>query len=376
VCSSDLLSSITYTSPRAAAGAAQASRAIAVWLLFCCGMVFAMAVIGAITRLTESGLSMVEWKPLIGILPPLSETEWNRVFDLYRATPEYRYINTGMALDEFKHIFFWEWFHRLWGQLIGFAFLLPFLWFWATKRIPKGLMPKLIGLFALGGLQGVVGWLMVASGLVDRPSVSHYRLAMHLGIAFLIFGLLLWVALGLLDPKPESGGNAAAPALRRHAGLALGFVAVTVAWGAFVAGLDAGLIYNTWPLMGGSFMPGEMWFLDPAWTNLLENHAAVQFTHRWLAFATGIVVLTLWWRAIRAGLPATGSRPAHASAAMVLIQITLGISTLLSAVAIPIAATHQAGALVLIALLVWFRYEVRDRAPLNAAAAVPPESKA
>src|SRR5690349_3495907 len=277
--------------------------------------------------------SDLEWKPLIGILPPLSETEWNRVFDLYRATPEYLYVNKGMGLDEFQRIFFWEWFHRLWGQLIGFAFLLPFLWFWAAKRIPQGLMPKLAGLFALGGLQGVVGWFMVASGLVDRPSVSHYRLAMHLGMAFLIFSLMLWVALGLLDPNPKSGANPMAPALRRHAGLALGFVAVTVAWGAFVAGLDAGLIYNTWPLMGGSFMPGEMWFLDPAWTNLVENHAAVQFTHRWLAFTTGLVVLALAWRALRAGLPARGRKLAHAVGGMVVVQIGLGIATLLSVVA-------------------------------------------
>ncbi len=280
------MSSVTYPASRGAtANAAPASRAIALWLLFCCGMVFAMAVIGAITRLTESGLSMVEWKPLIGMLPPLSEAEWNRVFGLYQATPEYRYINAGMSLDEFKHIFFWEWFHRLWGQLIGFAFLLPFLWFWATKRIPKGLMPKLLGLFLLGGLQGGIGWFMVVSGLVDRPSVSHYRLALHLGVAFTIFGLMLWVALGLLDPKPESGRSGAAPALRRHAGLALGLVAVTVAWGAFVAGLDAGMIYNTWPLMGGHLVPEDMWFLDPAALNFVENHAGVQFTHRWLAIA-------------------------------------------------------------------------------------------
>ncbi|WP_246148695.1 COX15/CtaA family protein [Skermanella pratensis] len=357
--------SLTYPAPRHAAPAAASSagtrhtRAIAVWLLFCCGMVFAMAVIGAITRLTESGLSMVEWKPLIGMLPPLSEGEWNRVFDLYRATPEYRYVNAGMSLDEFKLIFFWEWFHRLWGQLIGFAFLLPFLWFWATKRIPKGLMPKLVGLFLLGGLQGGIGWFMVVSGLVDRPSVSHYRLALHLGIAFLIFALMLWIALGLLDPNPRSGRSAAAPSLRRHSGLALGFVAVTVAWGAFVAGLDAGMIYNTFPLMGGQLVPSDMWFLDPAPLNLVENHAAVQFTHRWLAIATGIVVLALTWRAVRADLSPRGHKLAYAAGAMMLLQIALGIATLLTVVSIPVAAIHQAGALALIALLVCFRYEVR-----------------
>ncbi|HYI73289.1 MAG TPA: COX15/CtaA family protein [Skermanella sp.] len=354
------MSSVTYPASRdAAAKAAPASRAIAFWLLFCCGMVFAMAVIGAITRLTESGLSMVEWKPLIGMLPPLSAEEWNRVFGLYQATPEYRYVNAGMSLDEFKHIFFWEWFHRLWGQLIGFAFLLPFLWFWATKRIPKGLMPKLLGLFLLGGLQGGIGWFMVVSGLVDRPSVSHYRLALHLGMAFIIFGAMLWIALGLLDPKPASSGSVKAPALRRHAGLALGLVAVTVAWGAFVAGLDAGMIYNTWPLMGGHLVPEDMWFLAPAALNFVENHAAVQFTHRWLAIATGVVVLALWWRTVRADLSPRGHLIGHATGAMMVLQIALGIATLLSVVAIPLAAAHQAGALALIALLIWLRHEVK-----------------
>ena len=175
-----------------------------VWLLFCCGMVFAMAVIGAITRLTESGLSMVEWKPLIGMLPPLSVEEWDRVFGLYQATPEYRYVNAGMSLDEFKHIFFWEWFHRFWGQLIGFAFLLPFLWFWATKRIPKGLMPKLVGLFVLGGLQGGIGWFMVVSGLVDRPSV--------------LVGQLEVAADQRLAGGSDLAGRGAVPARHRHHG--------------------------------------------------------------------------------------------------------------------------------------------------------------
>jgi cytochrome c oxidase assembly protein subunit 15 len=340
-------------------------RAIAVWLLACCAMVFAMAVIGAVTRLTESSLSMVEWKPLIGILPPLSETEWQRVFDLYRQTPEYRYVNTGMSLAEFQQIFWWEWFHRLWGQLIGFAFLLPFLGFWLTRRIPPGLMPKLAGLFLLGGLQGVIGWFMVASGLIDRPAVSHYRLALHLGTAFLIYALMLKVALGLLDPRPRAGASSRAPALRRHARIALGFVAVTILWGAFTAGLDAGSIYPTWPLMGGRLVPGEMWFLDPAWLNLFENHAAVQFTHRWLAIATGLIVLALALRAAAAGLTARGRGLALGLGAAVLAQIALGITTLLSGVEIPVAASHQAGALVLITLLIMLLHELKPPASVS-----------
>ncbi|HYD31496.1 MAG TPA: COX15/CtaA family protein, partial [Azospirillaceae bacterium] len=194
------------------------ARAVAGWLLLCAALVFAMAVIGAITRLTESGLSMVEWKPLIGVLPPLSEAEWNRVFDLYRRTPEYRLHNAGMSLAAFKGIFWWEWFHRLWGHLIGAAFAGGLAWFWAQGRIARGLRRPLLGLLALGGLQGVIGWFMVMSGLVDRPWVSPYRLALHLGMAVLIYALLLRLALGVLEPVAASPPR---PGLRKHAGAAL-----------------------------------------------------------------------------------------------------------------------------------------------------------
>ncbi|WP_328703046.1 COX15/CtaA family protein [Arenibaculum pallidiluteum] len=354
------MTSLTHTPAAAAAHRAGTPRAIAVWLLVCAAMVFAMAVIGAVTRLTESGLSMVEWRPLIGILPPLSEAEWQRVFELYKQFPEYRLRNAGMTIEQFRGIFFWEWFHRLWGQLIGFVFLLPFLWFWLTRRIPKGLMPRLAGLFVLGGFQGLVGWFMVLSGLVDRPSVSHYRLAMHLSMAFLIYVLLLRVALDLLDPA--SGGHRAAPAgsLRRHARAASAAVAVTVVWGAFTAGLDAGLVYPTWPLMGGRLVPAEAWDLAPTWSNLFENHATVQFAHRWLAAAAALAVLALGWRAWSAqGMTARGRALGVALGLAALGQVTLGIGTLHSGVAVGIAAAHQAGALVVISLLAWFLHEIR-----------------
>lgn len=343
------------------------TRPVAFWLLFCCGMVFLMAIIGAVTRLTESGLSMVEWKPLIGILPPLSESEWERVFGLYRQTPEYLHVNYGMSLEEFRHIFYWEWFHRLWGRLIGLAFLLPFVWFVAARRIPRDLMPKLVGLFLLGGLQGAAGWFMVASGLVDRPSVSHYRLAMHLALAFVIYALMLRVAIGLLIPAPVSYRVPQAPALRRQARLALALIAVTVVWGAFTAGLDAGLIYPTWPLMGGRLVPGEAWDLVPVWLNPLENHATVQFVHRWLAIAAAVAVVAAAWRTLRAPVVPRVRGVAMAAIVAVAVQVSLGIATLHSGVAIPVAAAHQAGALCVITLLVWLLAELRVPKPPPAA---------
>ncbi len=354
------MTSLTDTvSSRAAAAAVPTTRPIAVWLLLCAGMVFAMAVIGAITRLTESGLSMVEWKPLIGILPPLTEAEWNRVFDLYRETPEFRIYNAWMDLEGFKRIFFWEWFHRLWGQLIGFVFLLPFVWFVVRGQVPRALAPRLVGLFLLGGLQGVIGWFMVMSGLVDQPHVSHYRLALHLGVAILIYGALVRVALGILDPNPLAGWRPEAGILRRHARWALGFVAVTIVWGAFVAGIRAGFAYNTFPLMAGHVVPPEVWNLTPWWINAFENTAAVQFLHRALALVTGAVVLALAWRVWAAGLPGGAGRVAALLGGMVVVQIALGIATLLTKVAIPVAAAHQGGALLVVGLLVWLLHELK-----------------
>ena len=332
---------------------ADSSRAIAYWLLACAAMVFAMAVIGAITRLTGSGLSMVEWRPLIGALPPLSEAEWQRVFDLYRETPEYRKVNAGMGLEAFKQIFFWEWFHRLWGRSIGLVFALPFAWFWLTGRIARPLLPRLIGFLVLGGLQGLLGWFMVKSGLVDRPSVSHYRLAAHLGLAVLIYGLLVWQAWELLVRTAP----VAAAGLRRHMLAATVLVAVTMLWGAFVAGLDAGLAYNSFPLMDGHLLPPEAWTLIPVWLNPLDNTALVQFIHRWLAIGTAVVVLALWFRS-RAGAPAL--RLATGLAAIIAgLQVLLGIATLLAEVPVSLGAAHQAGALVLLTALLWCVYVTR-----------------
>jgi cytochrome c oxidase assembly protein subunit 15 len=250
---------------------------VAYWLFFTCFMVGAMAVIGAITRLTESGLSIVEWHVFKDMMPPLHQAEWERLFAVYQTTPEYLKINHGMSLEGFKQIYFWEWFHRLWGRLIGVVYALPLVFFWLKNMIPQGYKGKLLFGLLLGGLQGFMGWYMVASGLVDRPDVSHYRLAAHLGLAFVIFGYLYWLALSIRN-KPSS--QIYSFCLMRHGIIALVFLTVTIIWGAFTAGLEAGMIYNTWPLMGGQFTPPE------ALTSITESHAWVQFSHRWLAAIT------------------------------------------------------------------------------------------
>jgi cytochrome c oxidase assembly protein subunit 15 len=317
-------------------------RAVGLWLLVCAAMVFLMAVIGAITRLTESGLSIMEWAPVTGILPPLSQDEWLRLFALYQQIPEYQVENAGMTLAEFKTIFWWEYIHRLWGRLIGLVFALPFLWFLVRGRLRHGLVPKLLGVFALGGLQGLMGWIMVASGFAERTDVSQYRLVAHLALALLIYGALILLAARLLSPPPAFSTERRAAALKRAlAGFGV-LVFVTALSGGFVAGLNAGLIYNTFPLMDGALVPADYGGAGPWWLAPFESVAAVQFNHRILAIITLAAALGLWHR----------SRPAL-MAAMALLQLGLGIATLLLVVPAWLAALHQAGALVLLALALW-----------------------
>ncbi|HWA43310.1 MAG TPA: COX15/CtaA family protein, partial [Hypericibacter adhaerens] len=235
-------------------------RAIGLWLLACCAMVFVMVVLGGVTRLTQSGLSIMEWAPLKGALPPMSEAEWQRLFALYQQIPEYQQVNAGMSLAAFKGIFWWEWVHRLWGRLIGVVFLLPFLWFLLRGRIRRGLAPRLVLLFALGGAQGALGWFMVASGFADRVDVSQYRLVAHLVLALAIYVALLWTALDLLRaaerwPVPSR--------FRPHLVLVLGLLCLTIVMGGFTAGLHGGLVYNSFPLMGGEIMPSDLWAMVP-----------------------------------------------------------------------------------------------------------------
>lgn len=326
---------------------------LARWLFVCCAMVYAMVIIGAITRLTESGLSITEWRPLIGALPPLNDAQWQHVFDLYKQTPEFQKKNFWMGIDEFKTIFFWEWFHRLWGRLIGVVYALPLLWFWARGMIPRGWGWPFIGLLALGGLQGFMGWYMVKSGLVDVPAVSHYRLAAHLSLAFVIFSVMLWMGLKLMGypRRPDRP-------LFLHAMGVMTVLCITIVWGAFTAGLDAGLIYNdSFPKMGGQWIPAEI-INDRGWFyNVIETHAGVQFAHRWLAILTVCGVLSLWLHGARRDLL---SPTLNAAALMSLVQMSLGIITLLSVVWLPVAVLHQAGALILLAILVIMLYRFKS----------------
>ena len=351
--------------PRAAALApAEAARgdarAIAVWLLACCALVFAMVVVGGVTRLTHSGLSITEWQPIVGTLPPLDQAGWEEAFRNYQATPEYREVNRGMTLAAFKGIFWLEYAHRLLGRAIGAAFLLPLLWFVARRRLPPGLAPQLFAIFGLGALQGAAGWYMVRSGLVADPRVSQLRLTLHLALAFLIFGAMLWLALSLLR-RPAS---AAPPAsLRRFAQALTALVFVMVLAGGLVAGIRAGFAYNTFPSMNGAWVPPEIMLLDPWYLNFVNNMATVQFDHRAIAWLLAIAVPVFWWRAVRSReVPAEARRAAHLLLALLIVQLALGIATLLLVVPIPLAAAHQAGALALFAAALAAAHSLRRRA--------------
>ena len=333
-----------------ASRARSSDRAIAAWLLACCALVFAMVVVGGVTRLTHSGLSIVEWQPIVGTLPPLDEAEWQATFEKYKLTPEYKLVNEGMSLDEFKGIFWWEYYHRLLGRLIGFAFLVPFLWFLLRRRIPAGYGWPLAGIFVLGGLQGAMGWYMVKSGLIDDPRVSQFRLTAHLALAFLIFGAMLWVAMSLLFRRAGARGGERERSARRWAtGLAL-LVFAMVLTGGFVAGIRAGFAYNTFPLMNGALVPPEIMMIEPWWRNFFWNMATVQFDHRLGAWLLAFLVPVLWWKVRNADVTPRARAGANLLLAMLAIQVALGIATLLLVVPLPLAAAHQAGAVILFAL--------------------------
>ncbi|HET9641007.1 MAG TPA: COX15/CtaA family protein [Allosphingosinicella sp.] len=318
-------------------------NAIALWLLAVAGLVFLMVVVGGITRLTESGLSIVRWEPLSGILPPFGEAAWSAEFSAYRQSPQYQLINSGMSLDDFKNIYFWEYVHRLLGRVIGLAFALPLLWFAWKRAIPAGYGWKLGFILALGALQGAIGWWMVASGLVDRPDVSHIRLAIHLLTALAIFAATLWVALDLLLLVRN---GAAGPVRMPTAGIwALSLLFLQFLFGAYVAGLDAGYAFASWPKMGDQWFPADAPLLEPFLRNFADNPIMVQFIHRWLAFAVAAAALVL----ARAAWLSGRRQAAGALAGAVTVQILLGIFTLLSGVELWIAASHQGMAVLLLA---------------------------
>ncbi len=330
--------------------------AVARWLLICCGLVFAMVVLGGFTRLTGSGLSMADWRPLMGVLPPLTDAEWQRVFDLYRQTPEFLKVNSHMDVEAFKGIFWLEYLHRLLGRLIGVAFLVPFIYFVVKGYIGRQEWPKYLLMFVLGGLQGLLGWYMVKSGLVDMPHVSQYRLTAHLTAAFLIYAFMLWVALSLLHPVKNEGPRH--PWFGRTVALVT-LISVTILSGGFVAGLKAGKILNTFPLMGDAWIPTGILALEPLWRNPFDNAITAQFDHRWLAITTLVVIVVFWNRARKAGLPARARPAVNALLHTAIFQVLLGITTLLLAVPVVLGAAHQAVAMLLFTVALYLLHSLR-----------------
>jgi len=321
-------------------------RQVARWLLFCATVVFGMILLGAVTRLTNSGLSIVEWKPLLGAIPPLTEHDWQDTFEKYKQFPEYQKVNKGMSLDGFKSIFMYEYLHRLLGRLIGVIFAVPLLYFALRRRLRPGLAPHLVVLFCLGGLQGLLGWYMVKSGLIDNPRVSQYRLAAHMGVAVAIYAYMLWLAFDLKWGSAQPGG------FRRHHGrgalVVAGLVYLMIFSGALVAGTDAGLAYPTWPLMGDSFIPPGLYATNPAWLAAFEDVVTIQFNHRIFAYTLFVLLNVFAFRVYRSAPPGRTRLAAVLLAMALWLQVALGISTLLLHVPVWLAASHQGGAVLLL----------------------------
>ncbi|PZF76341.1 heme A synthase [Aestuariivirga litoralis] len=310
------------------------------WLLGMAALIFCMVIVGGATRLTDSGLSITEWKPLLGAIPPMTEAQWLEAFQKYQQIPEYHLVNKGMSLSEFEFIYWWEWSHRFLGRVIGLAFFLPFAYFAVTGALSRSTAIRCGILFVLGGLQGALGWYMVASGLVDRVDVSQYRLAAHLSLATFIYGAILWVAfgLGLKRHVPETGQQWLAL-------LIAALVLLQIAAGGFVAGLDAGFGYNTWPLIDGAVIPKGLFVGEPWWRNMFENALTVQFNHRNLAYVIFLLVAAQAW--------VVRSRASQMLLVAVLGQVALGIWTLLWAVPLWLGLAHQGGALIVFAAAIW-----------------------
>jgi cytochrome c oxidase assembly protein subunit 15 len=341
---------------RSMGAAAHGAAPVRLWLLAVAALIFVLVGVGGATRLTGSGLSITEWQPIMGVVPPLSDAAWQEAFAKYRQIPQYALVNKGMSLDAFKAIYWWEWTHRFLARFVGVAFALPFIFFLATGRLARPLLARLGGIFALGALQGGIGWYMVRSGLADRVSVSQHRLALHLSLAVAIFGAVLWTALSLGAGR----GAAAAPwPLRRGAALIVGLIFLQVVAGAFVAGLRAGAGYNTWPLMEGQIIPQGLGALSPWWANLFDNALTVQFNHRLLAYV--LVAAVLWH--FRSLMRVAGIVRVHVSGAAlalgVLAQAGLGIWALLARVPLELGLAHQAGAVAVFGLALWHLHRLR-----------------
>ncbi len=330
-------------------------RAIAHWLLVCAVLIFAMVILGGVTRLTGSGLSMTDWHPIHGVVPPLNEQQWLEEFANYQQSPEFQKINYAMDLPGFKQIFYFEYGHRMLGRLIGLVFLIPFLYFYFTRKIKPGLTPKLVIMFILGGLQGLLGWYMVKSGLVDNPHVSQYRLTAHLTAAIVIYVFILWTAWSLLNSRVDSLSfqGPDVKGLRRAGHILMLFLLITIMSGGFVAGLKAGLIYNTFPTMHGQWIPDGLFSLSPFYLNFFENMVTVQFNHRVLTIGTGLALLVYWLMSKRYDYDPSTATSFNLVGLMVIVQVFLGISTLLLHVPVWLAASHQGGALLLLTALLY-----------------------
>ena len=335
---------------------AKQDRTVAWWLLICCGLVFAMVVLGGFTRLTGSGLSMVDWRPLMGILPPLSDAEWQRVFEMYRESPEYKMVNAGFGIEGFKGIFWLEYLHRLLGRLIGLVFFVPFVFFLIKGYVVRREWPKYLLMFVLGGMQGLLGWYMVKSGLVNVPQVSQYRLTAHLVAAFLIYAYMFWVAMSLLFPAPQNAPRH--PWYGKTLGLFV-LLSVTIISGGFVAGLKAGKIYNTFPMMGDYWVPPGLMALEPIWRNFFDNMTTVQFDHRLLAITTFALVVAYWFGARSVDLPTRARPAANALLHTAIVQVVLGVATLLFAVPVVLGAAHQGVAMILFTIALYLVHALR-----------------
>ncbi len=335
-------------------------RIMAIWLFICCATIFSMVILGGITRLTGSGLSMVEWAPIMGALPPIGETEWLKTFALYKSSPEFKLINFDMDLHGFKSIFWFEYSHRVLGRFIGILFFFPMAFFFIKGWVHSSLKPRLIAMFILGGLQGLMGWYMVKSGLINNPHVSQYRLTAHLSLALIVYGYIFWIGLSLFFQNDENlKKESNMGVLKLHSLYLSLFVFITALSGGFVAGLKAGHAYNTFPLMNGQLIPDGLFSLDPAWTNFFENVTTVQFDHRVIATALFISIITFYVVAMRKNPPARVKRGLHLMLTILFIQVTLGISTLLLHVPVPLASSHQGGALLLFTIVLFVAHQIR-----------------
>jgi cytochrome c oxidase assembly protein subunit 15 len=339
-----------------------------VWLFACCVLIFLMVVVGGITRLTLSGLSITEWKPIVGVIPPLSAADWAAEFTKYKQIPEYRAVHFAMTLGEFKSIYVWEYAHRLLGRLIGVAFAVPLIWFMARRRLPRRLALPLAAILALGFAQGALGWYMVESGLADRVEVSQYRLVAHLALALAIYGAILWTALDIVRGRAASEFRSGS-SWRRAAEALLALVSLTVLAGGFVAGTRAGLTYNTFPLMDGRLVPAGYDQLQPFYLNWFENIAAIQFDHRLLALTTAAAIVLAWAAGLRATLPQSARIALHMLLAVTALQLALGISTLIFVVPIPLAAAHQGAAVLVLTASIFLRHTLRRAGVMDGRAA-------